>query len=410
MSATRQLGRLASQRATAFTRTSYRRTPNVRFQSTSSSSGSTSSHAISGLAGGAVTAAALYAFYSYSSVGKAANTVTKTITNANQTFETAAKQLQEGAVPEADKAVDAVKEFVLSYAAWIPGGKVYVDKIFDKLKSVQDKHKSEVNDLIKNLYKQMQEISKGGLTMESASKAADALSEFGEGIAALSTRAAGDILEQVPEAKKHLGGVVDQLQSLSKQHGEDVEKQVSEVWSKVKDIFAGGFSDENIAKAKKLAEDKLAELQKLGDETWNKALKEAQPYLEKNPKVKELIEKNADALKSGNTKELFEKARKAVDSKNLDELQKYVKGAADKASKAASDWNVGFLQQIPQMSEVLPKLKELAELAEKRKGEGEKLLKETMEELKQVIEKRAESAKKLAREAEKDVSDAKKSK
>lgn len=368
------------------------------------------SHAISGLAGGAVTAAALYGFYSYSSVGKAAGAVSKTITNANQTFETAAKQLQQGAIPEADQAVDAVKEFVMSYAAWIPGGKAYVDKIFEDLKAVQSKHKGEVNDLVKNLYKKMQDISKGGLTMESASKAADALGEFGEGIATLSTHAAGDILEQVPEVKKHLGGVVDQLQSLSKEHGEDVEKQVTEVWGKVKDIFAGGFSADNIAKAKKLAEDKLAELQKLGDETWKKALKEAQPYLEKNPKVKELIEKNADTLKNGNAKELFEKAKKAVDSKNLDDLQKYVEGAADKASKAASDWNVGVLQQIPQMSEILPKLKELSELAEKRKDEGEKLLKETFEELKQVIEKRAESAKKLAGEVEKDVNDAKKSK
>lgn len=254
----------------------------------------------------------------------------------------------------------------------------------------------------------MKKVSKQGLTMESAAAAADALGEFGQGLAKLSTDVAGDILEKHPKAKEQLGGVVDQLKDLSENGGKEVKKQVSDVWTAIGGVFATGFSAENVAKAKKIAEEKLAELQQMGDKAWSKALEEAKPFLDKNPKIKELLDKNKDALSGGNAGEILEKAKKAAESGKLEDLQKYVTDQVGKAGKAAEDWSQGLLKQVPGLDEVMPKLKQLSEVADKHGDEGEKLLNETIEDIKKLLSDKAKKAKELADGVEKDVKSASK--
>jgi len=58
-------------------------------------------------------------------------------------------------------------------------------------------------------------------------------------------------------------------------------------------------------------------VENLGNEASRKGLKQRKPHLDKNRQVKEIAEKNADALKSGNVKEVFEKVKKAVEMGNL---------------------------------------------------------------------------------------------
>lgn len=214
----------------------------------------------------------------------------------------------------------------------------------------------------------------------------------------LSADAFGDLLDNHPEAREKFGGSVDQLKQLGDAYGPEAKKQVDETWRQVSDIVKGGFSAESVTRAKKLIDEKKEQVQKLGDEAWKKGLQEAQPLLEKNPKVKELIEKNADALKQGNAKELFGRARKAAESGDLGDLEGYVNNAVDKAKSKGSQVVGGsgleqYLDKIPNGGEILPKLQQLREVAEKHTDESEKLVRETVQELKKVLESKSEKAK-----------------
>ncbi|KAM3482119.1 hypothetical protein MY8738_004149 [Beauveria namnaoensis] len=374
--------------------------PQIRLQSTSASTSSTSqSHLVSGIAGGVVGAVLFYGVYSFTPAGRTASTINKAAVEANKQYKAAAAKLQK-ATPEPDEAISYIKDLAYSYVAWIPGGRSYVDAAFKDVEVVQEKHKEELNKI---------DLSKSGLSIQTASKAYETLADIAKKIADLSVDALSDILDNHPQVKEKLGGNVDKLKSLGEQYGPDAKKQVDETWSQIKDIFAGGFSAANIAKAKALIDDKVSQVQKLGDEAWNKGLEAAKPYLDKSPKVKELVEKNADALKQGNLKELFDKAKAAVESGDLGDLEKYVKSAADKAQskgkEVAGDWGLDkYFDALPEGSAILSKLQQIRKIASDHKQDGEKLLNETVDELKQLLEKKANKAQEIVDSAQKDVS------
>ncbi|KAM0561680.1 hypothetical protein ACHAPJ_002848 [Fusarium lateritium] len=387
----------------------------IRFQSTSSSSSSSSStHLASGIAGGFVGSAIFYGIYSYTPAGRAASNINTAAKEAQKKYEAAAKKLQEK-TPDADQAVNYIKEFAYSYVGWIPGGRAYVDAAFQDWEKVRENNKDEADQLVKDAYKQFQDLTKSGLSLETATKAYDVLADLAKKVANLAGDAISDIIDNHPQVKEKLGGNVDQLKELGDQYGPEAKKQVDETWKQVKDIFAGGFSASSIAKARKLIEEKVEQIKKLGDEAWKKGLEEAKPYLDKNPKVKELIEKNADALKQGNASELFKRAKSAVDSGDLGDLEKYVKDATEKVKSKGSELSGGwvdldkYIKQVPNGGEVMEKLQQLSEVADKHKEEGEKLFKETVEEVRQVLEKKSEKAKEIAGDAKDDAkSEAKK--
>jgi len=223
-------------------------------------------------------------------------------------------------------------------------------------------------------------------------------------MADLSADALGDIIDKDPQLKDKFGGSIDQLKQMGDQYGPEAKKQVNDTWRQVRDITAGGLTASNLDKARKLVEEKAQELQKLGDEAWKKGLEQVKPYLDKNPQVKDLVEKNADALKQGNTKELFEKAKDAVESGKTGDLEGYVNEAVEKAKSKGSQLTGGtsleeYIGQIPSGSEVLSKLKQLKEVAEKHTDESEKLVKETLEELKKVLENKSDKAEGILKKA-----------
>ncbi|KAF5023263.1 hypothetical protein F66182_4675 [Fusarium sp. NRRL 66182] len=381
----------------------------IRFQSTSTSSASSSSstHLASGIAGGFVGSALFYGIYSYTPAGRAASNINKAAKEAQKQYDAAAKKLQEK-TPDADQAVNYIKEFAYSYVGWIPGGRAYVDAAFSDWEKVRENNKDEADKIVKDAYTQFQDLTKSGLSMDTARKAYDVLADLSKKIANLAGDAISDIIDNHPQVKEKLGGNVDQLKELGDQYGPEAKKQVDETWKQVKDIFAGGFSAASIAKAKKLIDDKVEQVKKLGDEAWNKGLEQAKPYLDKNPKIKELIEKNADALKQGNVAELFKRAKSAADSGDLGDLEKYVKDATEKAKSKGSELSGGwvdldkYIKQIPNGGEVMEKLQHLSEVADKHKEEGERLFKETVEELRQVLEKKSEKAEEIADKAKKE--------
>lgn len=381
----------------------------ARFQSTTaSSSGSGNAHAgispfAAGVAGGLTAGGLLYGAYYFSPTGKIARSVNKASKETAKKYNEAAQKLQRN-TPDADQTVNYIKDFCYSYVTWIPGGRHYVDTAFDDLDKVRRNNKEDADRILNDAYKHFQEVSKAGLSMESLHRMYEALADLSAKLADLSTDALGDIIDNHPQLKEKFGGSIDQLKQLGDQYGPEAKKQVNETWKQVRDIAAGGLTASNLDKARKLVEEKVKEVQKLGDEAWKKGLEQAKPYLDKNPQVKELVEKNADALKQGNTKELFERAKTAVESGKTDDLQGYVDQAVEKSKSKGSQLAAGtgleqYIGQIPNGSEILSKLQQLKEVAEKHTDESEKLVKETMEELKKVLENKSDKAKDILNKA-----------
>ncbi|KAG9256202.1 uncharacterized protein F5Z01DRAFT_498461 [Emericellopsis atlantica] len=411
MISSRVAARTARQTAVRSTRLPYRQP--VRFQSTASSSSSggssSSGHLAAGLAGGVIGAGVFYSLYTFTPAGRTASTINKTAMEANKKYKEAAQKLQEK-TPNADQAVDSIKQFAYSYVAWIPGGRAYVDTAFDDWEKVRQNHKEEADKLVSDAYKQFQDVAKSGLSLETASKAYEVLADLAKKVADLSGDAFADILDNHPQVKEKLGSNVDQLKRMGEEYGPEAKKQVDETWKQLKDIVAGGVSVSSLNKARQLIDDKVKQVKKLGDEAWNKAYEQAKPVLDKNPKVKEIIENNADALKQGNAKELFEKAKSSIDSGNVDDLKKYVDSAVSKAKDKASSGSGGgiwgevekYVQMIPQADEIFPKLKQLSEVAENHKEEGEKLLRETAEDLKKLLEEKSKKGEEIVEKAKKD--------
>ncbi|KAK2028795.1 hypothetical protein LX32DRAFT_618407 [Colletotrichum zoysiae] len=384
----------------------------VRFQSTTTSSstagsaGSGNSHFGAGVAGGLAGAGLFFAIYSFTPAGRAASKVNKAAKEAEKKYTAAAQKLQEN-TPSPDQAIDYIKQFAYSYVGWIPGGRAYVDSAFNDFETVRKNHKEEADEIINDAYKQFQEVAKAGLSLDAVHKAYEVLADISKKIASLGGDALSDIIDNHPQLKEKLGGNIDQLKDMGAKYGPEAKKQVDETWKQVQDVLAGGFSASNFEKARKLIEDKVQQVRKLGDEAWKKALEEAKPYLDKNPKVKELVEQNADALKQGNAKELFEKAKKAAESGELGGLESYVGDAVDKAKSKGSKVGESFgldqyFKMIPDGDQIMPKLKQLREVADKHKDEGERLFKETIEEVKKVLENKAKKAEEIANSAKKE--------
>lgn len=338
-----------------------------------------------------------------SPAGKVSRTINKTSKQAQQKYNEASAKLQES-TPDPDQTINYIKDLCYSYVSWIPGGKAYIDTAFKDIDKVRKNHKDEADAILKDAYNRFKAVSKGGLTLDTARNGLEVLADVGKKLAELSADALGDIIDEHPEVKEKFGGSIDQLKQLGDQYGPEAKKQVDETWKQVADVVKGGFSVEAVKKAKDLIQEKTEQVKKLGDEAWSKGLEQAKPVLDKNPKVKELIENNKDALKQGNAKELFDRARDAASSGNLNDLEGYVNQVVDKAKSKGSQAASGsgleqYLNQIPNASEILPKLQQLKEVSEKHTDESKKLVEETVQELKKVLESKSEDAKKILEKA-----------
>jgi hypothetical protein len=187
-------------------------------------------------------------------------------------------------------------------------------------------------------------------------------------------------------------------------YGPEAQKQVDETWSQIKDIIAAGWSADTLDKIRKLVEEKSEQVKKLGDQAWQKGMEQAKPLLEKNPKIKELVEKNADALKGGNVQELYEKIKSAVESGSTEDIEGYIKSATEKVKESGGSFGglEKYLGKIPGGDQIIPKLTKLSEVAQKHGKDAEKIMNDTIEEIQQVLKKKSAEAEKLAEKAGKD--------
>lgn len=347
-----------------------------------------------------LTCQAGYGYYHFSG----AKTIVNSISSTKKQLESVTKTMQDKA-PEPSEILKWFRQTTTTYASFIPGAKTYVDKAFDDLDKVESKHRGEVNDIITKTYNELRSTTKSGLSMDTAVKSWSVLESAFKELGQLAADSAGEILDNHPELKDKVGGNLDQLKNMANSYGPEAKKELDQTYSQIKDVLAGGVGVGTIAKIKELIEEKVKKVQSMGDEAWKKGLEQAKPYLDKSPQIKEILEKNADALKSSNLTELWEK----VKSGNTADLESYVKDATEKAKSSglSSFGSLGkeaekYIKMIPGGSEIFPKLQKLQQVATTHGDEAEKLLKETYDEVAKVLQQKTEQAEKLGKSAAKE--------
>ncbi|KAL2840514.1 hypothetical protein BJY01DRAFT_20233 [Aspergillus pseudoustus] len=380
----------------------------ARLQSTTSSASQQSassggnSAVVGGIAGGTVAFAAGYAWYHFSGAKSVVKTVKETQNYANSVKQGIVKN-----APEPDQALQWFRETTKSYAAFIPGARGPIDTAFDDLEKIREKHGGEFDAIMRDAYAEMKDLSKkGGANVDTAFKALQILQKHLNRLLDLSGDAAGDILDNHPKLKEKVGGSWDQLKEMGEAYGPQAKEEVNRTWEQVTNIVKKGASLDAVEEIKKLLQEKREKLQKLGDEAWQKGMDESKQYLDKNPKVKELVENNADALKKGNFTELWGLLKDSASSGKTEEVEKYVRDKVNRAKDTAQSTGAIDLDKwsnlVPGGSEILSQLQTLQILGEKKGKEAEDVLKDAAGELKEVLEKRKEQLEKIADEAKKE--------
>ena len=374
---------------------------NARFQSSTSngSSGSGGSPAlVGGLTGGAVAFVAGYAWYHFSGT----KSLVATSKQAQEYFDQA-KQTVAQKAPEPHAAYGWLKDTVKSYAGFIPGASSYVDSAFDDLEKVRKDHGKEFDTVIGEAYTELRDLTqKEGVSATSAAAALQILQKHSKRLFDLAGDAAGNVLENHPKLKEKIGGSYDQLKEMGDAYGPKAKEEVNRTWEQISGIVQRGVSADSADEIKKLIQEKSETLRKFGEEAWQKGRDESQQYLEKNPKLKQLIDDNADALKKGNFKDLWGLVKESASSGKTEEVEKFVKDKVEGAKNTDFASLDKWLDLIPGGSKVIPQLQSLRDVAQKKGGEAENVLKETLDELREVLEKRKKQVEKLAEEGKKE--------
>ena len=372
-----------------------------RLKSTSSAPSSNLNPAIiGGLIGGGTVFLGGYAYYHISGW----RTFIKTAHEMSNTINKYKEQFKKS-TPEPNEALNWFRQTATSYVGFIPGAKSYVDSAFDDIDTIRQKHSAEVDQIVNDAYGDFKNVSTKDMSLESASEAWDIMQKHLKRLGELAGDSAQEIIDNHPTLKEKVGGNLDQLKQLGENYGPEAKKQVDETWDQIRGMMKEGFSSSSIPKIQSLVQDKMQKMQELGDKVWKKGMEQAKPYLDKSPKVKELVEKNAGDLKKGNVNELYGKVKDAVQSGSTENLEKYIKETADKAKQSSGGGKQAglesYLKMVPGGSEILPKLSQLQQIAQEHGEEAEKIAKSTFQEIQQVLQRKIAEAQDLAKDASK---------
>ncbi|KAF2682138.1 hypothetical protein K458DRAFT_420083 [Lentithecium fluviatile CBS 122367] len=375
-----------------------------RFQSTEAGStsgtsgGGASSAAIGAVTGSLATISIGYIWYRTSG---AREIVTATKTTKDY-MSSASKKLKDS-TPEPNEALDWLRNAAKSYAVFVPGVGGYIDSAFDDLDAIREKHGDEVDDIVKEAYTELQQLARNGeLSILTAQKAWNIITTHLGRIGELAGDAAQQIMDNHPQLREKVGGNIDKLKEYGQNYGPEAKKEVDKTWEQISDVVKTGMSAENVTKIQKIVQEKVDKLKQLGDEAWKKGMKQAKPYLDKNPEVKKLVEENQDTLKSGNVQQLYQKIKKAVESGDTGDIESYVKSAAGKAKESGLGGLDQYLNKIPGGDQIIPKLGQIQEVAQKHGDEAQKLLKDTVSEISEILKKKGSEAEELAKKAKED--------
>ena len=318
---------------------------------------------------------------------------------AKSAFESATKQLQ-SAAPEPNDALQWLRQNAQTYAAFVPGAKGYVDAAFNDLDAIRSKQGDKVDGIVKEAYNELKDVTQQGMSLEVAQKAWAILQKHLKAIGDLAGDATSDILNNHPAIKEQVGGNLDRLKEMGDMYGPEAKNQVDQTWTQIQDIIKGGISIDTASKIRSVVQEKMDLVKKMGDDAWTKGMEQAKPYLEKFPKVKEMIEKNADSLKQGNATELLAKVKDTIQSGNTDSLESYVKSAVDNA-KSKGGHLEAVMKGFPGADEIKLTVEELRKLADMGGESGEEAFKiaaEALAQVEQIIENLLQTALSFQRE------------
>ncbi|KXG52238.1 uncharacterized protein PGRI_085220 [Penicillium griseofulvum] len=368
---------------------------NSRFQSTASHSSTSGNPAlIGGLAGGAAAFLTGYTWYHFSGAKTLVNSSKQTQAYIDQAKKTITEK-----TPEPNEAFIWLKDTIKSYAVFIPGARGYVDTAFDDLDKIRKDHGKEFDEVVKNAYTELKELSnKEGLNIDSASKALNVLQKYLKQLFDLAGDATENVLSNHPEFKEKIGGSLDQLKKMGDAYGPQAKEEINRTWQQISSIAQRGMNADSVEEIKNLIREKKSKIEKLGDETWQKGFEEARQYLDKYPKLKEKVEDNADALKKGNTEDLWRLVKETASSGKTEDVEKYITDKVEQAKTSGLGDLDKWLKMIPGGSSVIPQLQSLQAIAQKRGSEAEDVLRESVEEIHNVLKKRKEQVEKIAAE------------
>ena len=326
------------------------------------------------------------------------NTARKT----EDAFKNYGKQFKESS-PDPNVALEWLRSTAKSYATFIPGATGFVDSAFDDLDAIRNKHGKEVDNIIKEAYTELKDVSQEGMSTAAAKKAWDILEKHLMRIGDLAGDAASDILNNHPALKEKVGGNIDQLKQMGDKYGPEAKKQVDETWDQIRDVIKSGVSTSTIPKIQSLVQEKMQKIQELGGKVWDQGMEKAKPYLDKSPEVKKLVEENKEKLKKqGNVQELYEKVKDAVQSGNTDPLKQYVQSTVKNVGQSSGGGGGGlekYLNMVPGGGEIIPKLTQLQHIAQEHGEEAEKIAKDTFKEIQDVLQRKVREAEGLAQKA-----------
>jgi len=241
----------------------------------------------------------------------------------------------------------------------------------------------------------------------------------------LSARAGSDLLGPIfdkhPEVKEKLGGSYEQVKKLASQAGPEARRITTDTASKLTETFKGGFDEKSMEKAKQILQEAAERLQKAtgeaGDqakEAWQKSMQQAQPYLDKVPEIKDLLNNKASSLMAGaGASQIWEKIKeigqeKKVSKEKVEDLKNFINEKVGEAEDSSGDlWDkvLEFSKNIPgaeKLDEKRETLKGFVAVVREDSDDAKALAKETFDDVMKVIEKKADEAKKLKEKAKDD--------
>jgi hypothetical protein len=257
-----------------------------------------------------------------------------------------------------------------SYGGLIPGASAYIDPMFDSLDELKRTHGEETEKIIKGTYDEIKEtVSKGGFDLKTGEKVVEILKRRAVEVEELGRKVGTDFLKPVidknPQLKEAVGGSYDQLKGMVEEYGPEAKDKYDDTVKQIKKIAAAGLTAASIKQVKDLVDQKTKEIKELGEkagrDAWDKASKQAKPFLEKLPDVKKSLDENMKVLVGSGGKsiqEIYDKvkevAEKGGDKKSVEELQNMIKEKAKQVSQGSGmNWDdawkslEGYIKKLP---------------------------------------------------------------
>ncbi|KAL6308114.1 hypothetical protein BKA93DRAFT_599867 [Sparassis latifolia] len=427
----------ASSARLATCRIAGRQTASKTYSTVSTQSSSSSaiwSHVGAGVAGGTVVVAGGYVWYHFSGAKQVLDA-----SNAVQEYYAKTKRaIVENAPKNPNDVLTFLRSTVKLYAGFIPGASSYVDATFDSLDELHDTHRGEVDKILGHAYDEVKGIlkqRKEGSDVETGMKVLEVVKRRMGELQGVGKKVGQDVMQNLgdkfPQVSETLGGGYNELKNMAEKMGPEAKKIFDDTTCQVKDIFSKGFSPERLNQAKELIQAKTEAVGKLAEtssqDAWNKAVQQAEPYLDKLPEIKHLLNENASkfiAAGSGSStvaQEVLARVREAAEagvSGNEEKMRELRNFVSKKASQAENDgrgsiekgWDAlqQWIKTVPGGEDALektPEVKTFIQLSRERSDDAQKLTHETYEAVLKVLEEKGQKAKKLIGKSEEDVTE-----